>query len=785
MYPKSYTISQMHESNINQDKLRTQFSSVLNRLNKSLDILSTDLIIVHCEINERHGVGILIKRIFSDGQGISTVRSKNLYDGQQDFGDYDLHIPCEGLSYPEILLKVQSKFGQRKPRRILSIPYYLEDCLLTIAFKKLFNINLCTFLMDDQNIYANNIPDPIMKEVLELSDLRLGISQPICEAYKNKYHLSFNLLLPVVQDELIKRTESKPLEKLIQSTHGIMIGNIWDQQWLDKLQFVIKKSSIKVDWYGNPQRDWLIFKEEELEQNGIFFKGYTANEETFIEYLRAAPFAIVPVGSTENDRKEITLLSLPSRIPFMIATANIPIIVVGRKDGAAARFIEENQLGLVCDYDPEQLNQAVKYICQADVQQKIRKQALNLAKNLSADGVADWIWQSLEQGKPISLKFGESSRSLKNASVIITLDEVTQKHGTGALVKRIFADTPDIFSIRSNNHYDGDHNFGQISTKLSHKEMSRVQSFGVIIDKFQNTTVKRVFCVPYNSSELISSIAIKEIFNVPLGTYIMDDQNICDKQIPDELMHEFLTKCSIRFATHPELRDAYESKYGLKFWILPAIVPNELIESNIQNHNSNLLNSRNGTLIGSIWSKQWFELLCNTFSEAGVKIDWYGNHSYYWLSESIDEIQQRGINPKGLLAEKELAQRLKQYPYIVVPTGTLDEKDDRHHLSQLSLPGRIIFAMATSNTPIIILGSEKTSAASFVKRFGIGVVCDYNSESFIQAVDYVIQPEIQMQMRQNAFNVARKFSDKDIGQWVWQSLELGQAYDSRFEELFK
>jgi len=785
MYPKSYTISQMHESNINQDKLRTQFSSVLNRLNKSLDILSTDLIIVHCEINERHGVGILIKRIFSDGQGISTVRSKNLYDGQQDFGDYELHIPCEGLSYPEILLKVQSEFGQRKPRRILSIPYYLEDCLLTLAFKKLFNINLCTFLMDDQNIYANNIPDQIMKEVLELSDLRLGISQPICEAYKNKYHLSFNLLLPVVQDELIKRTESKPLEKLIQSTHGIMIGNIWDQQWLDKLQFIIKKSNIKVDWYGNPQRDWLIFKEEELEQNGIFFKGYTDNEQTFIEYLQAAPFAIVPVGSTENDRKEITLLSLPSRIPFMIATANIPIIVVGRKDGAAAKFVEEHQLGLVCDYDPNQLKQAVKYICQAEVQQKIRKQAVKLAKNLSADGVADWIWQSLEQGKPISLKFGESSRSLQNASVIITLDEVTQKHGTGALVKRIFADTPDIFSIRSNNHYDGDHNFGQISTRLSHKEMSRVQSFGAIIDKFQNTTVKRVFCVPYNSSELISSIAIKEIFNVPLGAYIMDDQNICDKQIPDELMHEFLSKCSIRFATHPELRDAYESKYKLKFWILPAIVPNELIESNIQNHNSNLLNSRNGTLIGSIWSKQWFDLLCNTFSEAGVKIDWYGNHSYYWLSESIDEIQQRGINPKGLLAEKELAQRLKQYTYIVVPTGTLDEKDDRHHLSQLSLPGRIIFAMATSNTPIIILGSEKTSAASFVKRFGIGVVCDYNSESFNQAVDYVIQPEIQKQMRQNAFNVACKFSDKDIGQWVWQSLELGQAYDSRFEELFK
>jgi len=49
----------------------------------------------------------------------------------------------------------------------------------------------------------------------------------------------------------------------------------------------------------------------------------------------------------------------------------------------------------------------------------------------------------------------------------------------------------------------------------------------------------------------------------------------------------------------------------------------------------------------------------------------------------------------------------------------------------------------------------------------------------------VVKPKKKIKMRQNAFNVARKFSDKDIGQWVWQSLELGQAYDSRFEELFK
>ena len=757
----------------------------MQKLRAHFELSSFDLIIVHCEVNERQGVGVILKRIFSEGQGIVTVRSTDLYGGLQDFGDYHWCCNCDGLSYSEILLKVQQEFGKKPPRKILSIPYYSNDCLLTIAFKKLFNVKLCTFLMDDQTIYVNNIPEKIMKEVLELSDLRLGISPQMCQAYENKFALSFNTVMPIVQNNLIKNSVCQPSEGLLEAKHGVMIGNIWDQKWLDQLQCVIKNSNIKIDWYGNPRRDWLIFEESEMAEMGIFFKGYTSNENTLIEHIQSAPFAIVPVGSGEDDRKEITLLSIPSRIPFMVATSNIPIIVLGRKDGAAARFVETNKLGLVCDYDSDQLNEAVSYICKPENQKKFREQALKIAKTLSADGMADWIWQSLDLGSPIDFRFDYTPRSIQNASVIITLDEVTQKHGTGALVNRIFADTPDIFSIRSFNHFGGDHNFGQINTLISHQGLSKNQSFVFLQDKFKGSTLKRSFTVPYNSSEIVSSIAIKDLFDVPLGTWIMDDQNICDKKIPDELMQEFLSKCSIRFATHPELKEAYEKKYGMKFWILPAIVPNELIETEIQNCQSNLLNSKNGTLIGSIWSRKWLDLLCDAFSKTGVSIDWYGNHNYNWLSTTKEEIQNRGLIPKGLLDEKELVKRLKQYPYLIVPTGTLDKRDDRQELSLLSLPGRIIFAMATSNIPIIVLGSEKTSAASFVNRFGIGVVSDYNHDSFNAALDYVTQPEVQLKLRQNAIKVAQSFSDKDIGQWVWNSLELGYASDSRFEELFE
>jgi hypothetical protein len=263
----------------------------------------------------------------------------------------------------------------------------------------------------------------------------------------------------------------------------------------------------------------------------------------------------------------------------------------------------------------------------------------------------------------------------------------------------------------------------------------------------------------------------------------MDDQNICVQEIPDALMKEFLSKCSVRFATHPELRDAYENKYGYKFWLLPAIVPHRLINSEVAQVSPQRCQEKWGALLGSIWSPQWFQSLLESIQGAGIKLDWYGNSNYYWLQESPAELEKWGLYSQGLYPEEQLGQQLQAYPFVIVPTGTMDERDDRTELSRLSLPGRIIFNLATANTPVILLGSNKTSAANFINRFQIGVVCDYTPESLGAAVDYVLNPENQQRMRENAVKVAAKFSDQDINDWVWQSLEKEQAADDRFEAI--
>jgi FkbM family methyltransferase len=767
-------------------ELKKQLSHALQELGAHLGYERFDIITSHSEINDQHGVGVLLQRIFPNSSNFVSIRSRNLYDGHQSFGIKEFCLQAEDNFSSIFTSKIQEQLQGISPNRLFSVPYFPEDYLISLAIKKLYDCPLCVFIMDDQNIFSNNVPDPLVKDLLENADLCLGISRPLCNAYEEKFKKKFWFVPPVVENHLIQdKLRLIPNQKLLQR-QGILIGNIWSQKWLDQLRLLCRPANVKIDWYGNPNRDWIHFDEKELEIDGIFFKGFLPENE-LIQQLREACFAIIPTGSSDDveDRPELTKLSLPSRCCLITATANLPILVVGDSHSAVAQFVQEYGLGSVCRYDPDEFCQKVNYLCQLENQKRIRQSAFQIGKNLSADNLAEWLWDSLEKKEAIDLRFESllQQTSIRNASVVVTANEVTQRHGTGALVKRVFPNDADIISVRSDNHYGGDHDFGVKSYYLPHRGLSRKSVFTNISYNFAEHDINRVFCVPYYSEDLLTAIALKELFGVPMATWIMDDQNISVNNIPDELMKEFLSKCSVRFATHPELRDAYENKYGLKFWLLPAVVPDALITTAIAAPTSENCQQKAGAFIGSIWSQQWFQCLCESVKGAGVKLDWFGNSQYYWLTESEAELQAKGIYPQGLYPEDLLAEKLKDYPFVVVPTGTLDERDDQPQLSQLSLPGRILFNLATSNTPVILLGSPRTSAANFINRFQIGTVCDYIPESFSAAVNYVLDPNNQKKMRENAVKVAKHFSDKNIDDWIWQSLTDGQATDLRFESI--
>jgi FkbM family methyltransferase len=373
--------------------------------------------------------------------------------------------------------------------------------------------------------------------------------------------------------------------------------------------------------------------------------------------------------------------------------------------------------------------------------------------------------------------------SLRDADAVITTNEVSDRHGTGVILRRIFGRCGNILSIRSTSLYP-DHALGQAQLCLGHEGLSRPQSFARLLAALNGSTVRRVLCVPFLPDELITAVVLKELFNVPLCVFIMDDNNIHAGGIPDELMREALAKASLRLAISPELRDAYEQKYSLKFWILPPVVDEQAIQRTPRVPIGPVADSQTGVLIGSLWSGAWLQMFRKAVREAGLKIHWYGNAKAPWLKVTSQELAEDGIVDCGFLPETELTAKLTQYLYAVVPSGTLDENDDRPEIARLSLPTRLPYLLAAANMPVIVLGHPNTAAARFLERFQIGHVCPYEATTLRKVVRQIAQPDQQLALRACAASHSSLFSAKGLADWTWQSLERGEPSDERFEDAF-
>lgn len=142
------------------------------------------------------------------------------------------------------------------------------------------------------------------------------------------------------------------------------------------------------------------------------------------------------------------------------------------------------------------------------------------------------------------------------------------------------------------------------------------------------------------------------------------------------------------------------------------------------------------------------------------------------------------IRPFGIISEELLAKELRKFPFVIVPVSTLDGREIYKGVAALSLPGRILFAAATSHTPILVVGSEKTCGARFVKHFGIGLVAPYDSSAVAAAIDRLCEGDVQRAMRRQSAKVARTLSDQGVVNWLAESIEKGVPADGRFEDAF-
>jgi hypothetical protein len=368
--------------------------------------------------------------------------------------------------------------------------------------------------------------------------------------------------------------------------------------------------------------------------------------------------------------------------------------------------------------------------------------------------------------------------------VVVTMNEVNERHGTGPLVQRICAGWPAVFSIRAHSDWGGSQEFGDWNVCMPQSEGLRWKTFADVLSVLQGRQVRTVLCVPFLRDDLLTALAVKESFNARLCIYIMDDQNVAGGPIPDGLMEEALHKAALRLVTHPELRFVYERKYQLPFYLLPAIVPANLVATRPVTCQTGSGRRRTGALLGSFWDQRWFDGLCGVLEGCDCDIDWFGNNTSPWLKFPAESLARAGITARGIVPEAELAAQLATYPFVIVPTDALDGSETTPGVARLSLPGRILFALATAQTPLLVVGSSRTCGSRFVTHFDIGEVVPYQATQVSAAMDRLSEPGTQLRMRQNAAAMAPSLSDSGLPAWLEASIELERPADARFEDLF-
>ncbi|BDG05825.1 hypothetical protein [Anaeromyxobacter oryzae] len=366
---------------------------------------------------------------------------------------------------------------------------------------------------------------------------------------------------------------------------------------------------------------------------------------------------------------------------------------------------------------------------------------------------------------------------------IVTHVEVNERHGVGVLLRTLFGDGTGVVTIRSRDDYDGRQDFGALAVRVSHRRgRSRAAVRRRVARALRGVEVRRVLCVPYYPDDVLTALALHDAHAAPLVTWIMDDQNLLEPSIPDDLVAELLAKSAVAFAISPELRDAYAEKYRRPVWFAPPLVAADRVRPP---GGEDVPATGRPMVIGNIWGARWYQDLRRTVRGTGIRLDWSSpaGLSTFWAGFDREALAADGVEAVGALPEPVFVERLRAAPYVVVPSGTLDEADDRPGISRFSLPSRIVFAVAAAHAPVVVLGSPRTAAARFVSAHGLGAVVPYDPAAFRAAVAELSTPEAQRGVRLRAAAIAGRFSAEGVLEWLWRSLEAGAPADDRFERL--
>jgi len=365
--------------------------------NEGKDLLITDNV-----TNASHGAGILLCNIL-DPQTCINIRRDDAFlnygEGPFPHRRIDL-IENSRSAICSWLLKI---LDEQNIRRII----YISTCsgkgndLLSIVAKTIFDVPLLVWVMDDHL----RLEDHIARELYTIADIVFVISPELRDFYEAKFQRKFYILPPTVKSSLIVTDAERDISRNLANKTCVMIGNVWDADWLVELCRTVSKSDWTIHWYSPPVKvSEVVF--DTIRHHGIIIKGYLPQKE-LAECVATYPFAIISVGSgnQDNPARGVTYFSLASRVPFLMAATHTPLLVMGNKRSCVANFVRNFGIGVSVDYDQGEFFGAIAKLTEKTFYTQCVTNAATHAKSFSDEGLAAWMWKSCEKREPIDDRF--------------------------------------------------------------------------------------------------------------------------------------------------------------------------------------------------------------------------------------------------------------------------------------------------------------------------------------------------------------------------------------------
>lgn len=328
-----------------------------------------------------------------------------------------------------------------------------------------------------------------------------------------------------------------------------------------------------------------------------------------------------------------------------------------------------------------------------------------------------------------------SLRPSEPEDLVICHNEISDRHGVGALLKKLLTDRERWSSIRTTTHFEamGSTRKAVEIPPLVNEEAPCLSTYYRLALELRDRQINQILCVPYSQDEALRGIAAARMTGAPLVVYLMDDQNIYADGIHDDLMRELLTLAHRRFAICHEMSEAYEQKYGIAIETLyPAVALAETIAfDGLAEHRA--LEDR-GVLIGNLWTSDWIRRFAKLLHKTGMEADWYGNAAGRFRQVSDEELEAAGLHLRGFLPQKQMAATLRQYGYALVPTASGETDPSHRWMARLSFPSKIMTLLFSGGLPVLVFADEENPASRFIRESGLGLVVPYETNAFTEAV---------------------------------------------------